>query len=57
MNNFDEKVSCLDSFISWIAHTNSYIAGAMLSNALVNAGLITFQKIEDTNPREIELAS
>ena len=29
----------------------------MLSNALVYAGLITFQKIEDTNPREIELAS
>ncbi len=31
------------------------VLGAMLSNALVNAGLITFQKIEDTNPREIEL--
>ena len=29
--------------------------GMMLSNALVNAGLITFQKLADTNPREIEL--
>ena len=28
-----------------------------MSNALVNAGLISFQKIEDTNPREIELVS
>ena len=28
-----------------------------MSNALVNAGLVTFQKIEETNPREIELAS
>ncbi|XP_071666542.1 probable ATP-dependent DNA helicase HFM1 isoform X2 [Patagioenas fasciata] len=26
-----------------------------LSNAMVNAGLTTFQKIEDTNPRELEL--
>ena len=32
-----------------------YAVGTMLSNALVNAGLITFQKLADTNPREIEL--
>ncbi|XP_064928684.1 probable ATP-dependent DNA helicase HFM1 isoform X1 [Columba livia] len=29
--------------------------GVSLSNAMVNAGLTTFQKIEDTNPRELEL--
>ncbi|KAK2182930.1 hypothetical protein NP493_332g03054 [Ridgeia piscesae] len=29
--------------------------GTMLSNALVNAGMVSFQKLEDTNPREIEL--
>ena len=29
--------------------------GTTLSNALVNAGLITFQKLAETNPREIEL--
>ncbi|XP_067894141.1 probable ATP-dependent DNA helicase HFM1 [Heterodontus francisci] len=29
--------------------------GATLSSALVNAGLTTFQKIEDTNARELEL--
>uniref|UniRef100_A0A8C5R4H0 Probable ATP-dependent DNA helicase HFM1 n=1 Tax=Leptobrachium leishanense TaxID=445787 RepID=A0A8C5R4H0_9ANUR len=29
--------------------------GVTLSNAMVNAGLTTFQKIEDTNPRELEL--
>ena len=26
-----------------------------MSNALVNAGLTTFEKIEEMNPREIEL--
>ncbi|XP_072560405.1 probable ATP-dependent DNA helicase HFM1 isoform X2 [Paramormyrops kingsleyae] len=29
--------------------------GLMLSTAMVNAGLTTFQKIEETNPRELEL--
>lgn len=29
--------------------------GLTLSTMLVNAGLTTFQKIEETNPREIEL--
>ena len=27
----------------------------MLSNALVNAGMISFDKIASTNPRELEL--
>nr|DBA18086.1 TPA: hypothetical protein GDO54_016376 [Pyxicephalus adspersus] len=29
--------------------------GVTLANAMVNAGLTSFQKIEDTNPRELEL--
>ena len=29
--------------------------GPMLSNALVNAGMISFEKIASTNPRELEL--
>ncbi|KAM6262634.1 putative ATP-dependent DNA helicase HFM1 [Porphyrio hochstetteri] len=29
--------------------------GVSLSNAMVNAGLTSFKKIEDTNPRELEL--
>ncbi|XP_064613087.1 probable ATP-dependent DNA helicase HFM1 [Liolophura sinensis] len=29
--------------------------GPMLSNAFVNAGITSFQKIEETNPRELEL--
>ena len=29
--------------------------GPTLASALVNAGVITFQKIEETNPRELEL--
>ncbi|XP_062834078.1 probable ATP-dependent DNA helicase HFM1 isoform X2 [Anolis carolinensis] len=29
--------------------------GVMLSSAMMNAGLTSFKKIEDTNPREIEL--
>lgn len=32
-----------------------YFLGPTLSNALVNAGITSFQKIEDTNPRELEL--
>lgn len=31
--------------------------GPMLSNALVNAGMISFEKIASTNPRELELVS
>lgn len=37
-----------------IAHYFSF-KGPALSNALVNAGITTFQKISDTNPRELEL--
>ena len=33
------------------------VLGTMLSNALVNAGMVSFQRLEDTNPREIELVS
>lgn len=29
--------------------------GPSLSSALVNAGITTFKKIEETNPRELEL--
>ena len=29
--------------------------GPSLSNMMVNAGLTTFKKIEETNPREIEM--
>ena len=29
--------------------------GPVLANALVEAGLISFQKIQETNPRDIEL--
>ena len=32
----------------------SYL-GPSLSTMMVNAGLITFKKIEETNPREIEM--
>ena len=31
--------------------------GPTLASALVNAGVVTFQKIEETNPRELELVS
>ena len=29
----------------------------MLANALVNAGVTNFQKVEEKNPRDIELVS
>ena len=32
-----------------------FVAGNTLSNALVNAGVVTFQKVEDTNARDLEL--
>ena len=32
-----------------------FLKGPMLSNALVNAGMISFAKIASTNPRELEL--
>lgn len=40
--------------LNLIAHSFSF-KGPALSNALVNAGMTTFQKISDTNPRELEL--
>lgn len=33
------------------------VSGQTLSTAMVNAGLTTFSKIEQTNPRELELVS
>lgn len=33
------------------------ISGQTLSTAMVNAGLTSFSKIEQTNPRELELVS
>ena len=33
----------------------TFLKGPMLSNALVNAGMISFEKIASTNPRELEL--
>lgn len=33
------------------------VSGQTLSTAMVNAGLTTFNKIEQTNPRELELVS
>ena len=40
-----------------VSYTNSVhlLKGPMLSNALVNAGMISFAKIASTNPRELEL--
>lgn len=32
-----------------------FFTGVSLSNAMVNAGLTSFKKIEDTNARELEL--
>lgn len=32
-----------------------FVLGPMLSTMMVNAGLTTFKKIEETNPREIEM--
>jgi hypothetical protein len=34
-----------------------FVTGPQISNALVNAGIVTFQKLEETNPREIEMVS
>lgn len=36
---------------------NRCVSGQTLSAAMVNAGLTTFSKIEQTNPRELELVS
>ena len=35
--------------------TIHFVLGPMLSTMMVNAGLTTFKKIEETNPREIEM--
>ncbi|XP_064621106.1 probable ATP-dependent DNA helicase HFM1 [Lineus longissimus] len=49
------------SFKSRIWENSKYVSrqldgiGPQISNALVNAGVITFQKLEETNPREIEM--
>lgn len=41
---------------NWLTDgVSSATKGATLSNLLVNAGLTTFKKIEETHPREIEL--
>lgn len=34
-----------------------YVSGQSLSTAMVNAGLTSFSKIEQTNAREVELVS
>ena len=37
------------------SHSCVLFPGPSLSTMMVNAGLTTFKKIEDTNPREIEM--
>ena len=32
-----------------------HCAGVTLATALVNAGVVSFQRVEETNPRDIEL--
>lgn len=49
------NLSCLVGCID--LHLISLILGPTLSNALVNAGITSFQKIEETNPRELELVA
>ena len=34
-----------------------FSVGDKLANMLVNAGIVSFQKLEETNPRELELVS
>lgn len=55
MYNFKTNTGICDQMLfNLIAHYFSF-KGPALSNALVNAGITTFQKISDTNPRELEL--
>ncbi|XP_071159837.1 probable ATP-dependent DNA helicase HFM1 [Mytilus edulis] len=55
------SVQIMKSFRARLWEDSKYVTkqldgiGPTLSNALVNAGITSFQKIEDTNPRELEL--
>ncbi|CAC5418727.1 HFM1 [Mytilus coruscus] len=55
------SVQLMKSFRARLWEDSKYVTkqldgiGPTLSNALVNAGITSFQKIEDTNPRELEL--
>ncbi|CAG2226282.1 HFM1 [Mytilus edulis] len=57
------SVQIMKSFRARLWEDSKYVTkqldgiGPTLSNALVNAGITSFQKIEDTNPRELELVA